>query len=250
MHSLLVAAGLAVVMLMPRMSGGVGKEFESTAEPKPKATMKASESTPGPRPTTYEGSGPPPKVGVAEETATGETWGDRSYVIPLLEVVTFEATLNLFDRTFVEEGVAAYGACTGVIFLNASVGISASVIGGTTRTSKSRFGRIAYVVTTILKVLSSRPRYLLVEVDGKAHPYRAVEVAIMNCGLLSRMFYPKGSDIRIDDGHLNQRRGQSRSLSISYSRRRCLRSSKRSPCYLPFCCRSCSFCSFRLPSIR
>ena len=86
--------------------------------------------------------------------------------------------------------------------LNASVGISASVIGGTTRRSKSRFGRIAYVGTTLLKVLSSRPRYLVVEVDGKAHPYRAVEVAIMNCGLLGRLLYPKGPDIRIDDGHL------------------------------------------------
>lgn len=86
--------------------------------------------------------------------------------------------------------------------LNASVGISASVIGETTRANKSRFGRIAYVGTAILKVLSSRPRYLVVEVDGKAHPYRAVEVAIMNCGLLGKLLYPKGPDIRIDDGHL------------------------------------------------
>ncbi|MBA4388900.1 MAG: hypothetical protein C0404_13030 [Verrucomicrobia bacterium] len=86
--------------------------------------------------------------------------------------------------------------------LNASVGISASVIGGTTRRSKSRFGLIAYVATTLLKVLSSRPRYLVVEVDGEAHPYRAVEVAVMNCGLLGRLLYPKGPDIRIDDGQL------------------------------------------------
>ncbi len=86
--------------------------------------------------------------------------------------------------------------------LNASVGISASIIGETSRTSKSRFGRIAYVGMALLKMLSSRPRYLVVEVDGKAHPYRAVEVSIMNCGLLGKMFYPKGPDIRIDDGHL------------------------------------------------
>ena len=86
--------------------------------------------------------------------------------------------------------------------LNASVGISASVIGGTTRGSKSRFGRLAYIGTALLKVLSSRPRYLVVEVDGKAHPFRAVEVAIMNCGWLGRLYYPKGPDIRIDDGHL------------------------------------------------
>lgn len=86
--------------------------------------------------------------------------------------------------------------------LNASVGISASIIGGTTRRNKSRFGRIAYIGTALLKILSSRPRYLVVEVDGKQHQYRAVEVAIMNCGLLGRLFYPKGPEIRIDDGHL------------------------------------------------
>jgi diacylglycerol kinase family enzyme len=89
-----------------------------------------------------------------------------------------------------------------IYVLNTSVGISASVIGGTTRRSKSRFGRIAYVGTGILKVLSSRPRYIVVEVDGKAHRYRAVEVAIMNCGMLARLLYPKGPDIRIDDGNL------------------------------------------------
>ena len=89
-----------------------------------------------------------------------------------------------------------------VFVLNASVGISASVIGETTRQSKSRFGRIAYIGTGLIKVLSSRPRYLVVEVDGKAHPYRAVEVAIMNCGLLGKLLYPKGPDIRIDDGQL------------------------------------------------
>ena len=86
--------------------------------------------------------------------------------------------------------------------LNVSVGISASVIGETTRKSKSRFGRIAYFGTALLKVLSSKPRYLVVEVDGKTHPVRAVEVTIMNCGGLGKLLYPKGPDIRIDDGHL------------------------------------------------
>jgi diacylglycerol kinase (ATP) len=89
-----------------------------------------------------------------------------------------------------------------IFFLNASVGISAAVAGGTTRGSKRRFGRIAYVGTTILKVLSSKPRYLVVEVDGKAHPYRAVDVAIMNCGMIGRQLYPGDTDIHIDDGHL------------------------------------------------
>jgi diacylglycerol kinase (ATP) len=87
--------------------------------------------------------------------------------------------------------------------LNASVGISAAVIGGTTRKDKNRFGRIAYLGTTISKMFSFKPRYLAVATDGMAHEYRAVEVAIMNCGMLARMLYPKGPEIRIDDGHLD-----------------------------------------------
>jgi len=43
---------------------------------------------------------------------------------------------------------------------------------------------------------------MVIEIDGKAHPYRALDVAIMNCGSLARQYYPKGPDIRIDDGHL------------------------------------------------
>ena len=87
-------------------------------------------------------------------------------------------------------------------FLNASVGISAAVIGETTRKNKGRFGRVAYLGTAILKILSSRPRYLVVEIDGQAHPVRAVEVTIMNCALLAKTLYPQGPVIRIDDGHL------------------------------------------------
>ncbi len=86
--------------------------------------------------------------------------------------------------------------------LNVGVGISASVVSGTTRKSKSRFGRIAYVGTAVLKVLACKPRRLVVEADGKAHRYRAVEVAILNCGLLSKITYPSGPEIRPDDGRL------------------------------------------------
>jgi diacylglycerol kinase (ATP) len=87
-------------------------------------------------------------------------------------------------------------------FLNAGVGLGASVIRGTSGGSKHRFGRAAYYAAALSTVLTSRPRLLVVEVDGVAHPYRAVEVSIMNCGMLSRRFYPKGPDIRIDDGGL------------------------------------------------
>jgi YegS/Rv2252/BmrU family lipid kinase len=89
-----------------------------------------------------------------------------------------------------------------VFVLNASVGISAAVIAGTTRKSKQRFGRLAYVATA-LKIFRFRPRPLDVTVDGKTHKYRAVEVAISNCGILAKTLYPNGPEIRTDDGHLD-----------------------------------------------
>ncbi len=96
-HHLLVVTGVcALVMLLPTRS--VASESGATNAP----ALKSSEATPGPRPTTYEGPGPQPKVGSSEKTATGETWGERSYVIPLVEVVTFAALLNLYDRNYTE----------------------------------------------------------------------------------------------------------------------------------------------------
>jgi diacylglycerol kinase (ATP) len=87
--------------------------------------------------------------------------------------------------------------------LNISIGISASVIGGTTPENKNRFGRIAYLGTAILKIFTFKSQYLTVAIDGKKHAYRAVEVTISNCGILSKILYPKGPEVRIDDGHLD-----------------------------------------------
>ena len=93
---LIMAGALAVVIVMPTMSAG--SDAQSSNVP----VLKASNSTPGPRLTTYEGSGPQPRVGASESTAMGETWGDSSFIIPAFEVVTFETMLNLYDRTYLE----------------------------------------------------------------------------------------------------------------------------------------------------
>ncbi len=90
-----------------------------------------------------------------------------------------------------------------VFVLNASVGVSAAVISDTTPVNKRRFGRIAYFLSTVPKMFTLKPRRLVVAVDGQAHEYRAIEVAIMNCGVLARTLYPKGPEIRIDDGYLD-----------------------------------------------
>jgi YegS/Rv2252/BmrU family lipid kinase len=90
-----------------------------------------------------------------------------------------------------------------VFVLNASVGISAAVISDTTRRSKHHFGRIAYFWNTIPKMFTLKRRQLVVTVDSRGQEYRAIEVAIMNCGILAKMLHPKAPEIRIDDGHLD-----------------------------------------------
>jgi YegS/Rv2252/BmrU family lipid kinase len=87
--------------------------------------------------------------------------------------------------------------------LNASVGISAAVISDTTRKSKRYFGRIAYFWNTVLKMFTLKRRKLAVTVDGVRQEYRAIEVAIMNCGILAKMLYPKAPEIHVDDGYLD-----------------------------------------------
>jgi YegS/Rv2252/BmrU family lipid kinase len=86
--------------------------------------------------------------------------------------------------------------------LNAGVGISAAVIAGTTGKSKRRLGRIAYFVTAF-RIFKFLPHPIDVTVDGTTRKYRAVEVAISNCGILAKTMYPKGPDIRSDDGHID-----------------------------------------------
>jgi diacylglycerol kinase family enzyme len=90
-----------------------------------------------------------------------------------------------------------------VFVLNASVGISAAVISDTTRRSKHHFGRIAYFWNTIPKIFTLKRRQLVVTADGNGQEYRAIEVAIMNCGILAKMLHPKAPEIRIDDGYLD-----------------------------------------------
>jgi len=90
-----------------------------------------------------------------------------------------------------------------VYVLVAGIGISASVAGGTTRGNKRRFGLVAYLGAAILKMFEFGPRHIEVAVDGVSRKHHAVEVAILNCGILAQMLFPKGPDIRVDDGHLD-----------------------------------------------
>ena len=90
-----------------------------------------------------------------------------------------------------------------VCVLNASLGASAKVMNDTTSKSKNRFGRLAYIWETFRNLFTLKRRRITVDVDGKAVQYNAVEAAVFNCGLLAKTLYPRGPDIRIDDGHLD-----------------------------------------------
>ena len=87
--------------------------------------------------------------------------------------------------------------------LNAGVGISAAIMHGTSQEEKQAFGPMAYVGTGIWRVPGFKPQHVEVTVDGQTRSTMAMDVAVLNCGLLTRRIYPKGADVRLDDGHLD-----------------------------------------------
>jgi YegS/Rv2252/BmrU family lipid kinase len=87
--------------------------------------------------------------------------------------------------------------------LNASVGISAAIMGDTTRGEKQFFGPMAYIGTGIWRVPGFKPQRMEVTIDGLTRTVTAMDVAVLNCGILTRTIYPKGADVRLDDGHLD-----------------------------------------------
>lgn len=151
-------------------------------------------------------------------TVSGVVDGLMGSAIPLCIIPT--GTGNLIARelgisTKLDEAVAGIGGASTsrridamrigdrIFILNASVGISASVVSSATTSLKNRFGRLAYLWAILLKMFRWRSRYLAVTADGIAGEYRAIEVSIMNCGMVPKALYSRGPTIRIDDGHLD-----------------------------------------------
>lgn len=90
-----------------------------------------------------------------------------------------------------------------VCVLNASLGTSAKVMRDTTSQSKNHFGCLAYIWETIRNLFKMKRMNITVDIDGKPVKYRAVEAAVFNCGMLAKTLYPRGPDVRVDDGHLD-----------------------------------------------
>ena len=114
-----------------------------------------------------------------------------------------EGAVALISGTHLLRKIDAMRINKHVCVLNASLGISATVIGDTSSKDKNRFGRLAYVWEALGNVFTLRRRYITVDIDGKSIKYHAVEAAVFNCGTLAKTLYPRGPNICIDDGHLD-----------------------------------------------
>lgn len=90
-----------------------------------------------------------------------------------------------------------------LFLLNASVGISAAIMGHTTREEKQMLGPLAYICTGIWRAPRYKPHRVHVTIDGLARHVTALDVVVLNCGLLTRTIYPEGADVRLDDGYLD-----------------------------------------------
>jgi len=119
----------------------------------------------------------------------------REFNIP----VDVEGAIGVITGPSQKKKIDAMKIGDSVYVLSAGVGINAAVVAQTSDENKSRFGRLAYFAS-IMKMVPFRTRRIEVIVDGESHRYRAVEVAVNNCGTLARAVYPKGPDIRADDG--------------------------------------------------
>jgi len=116
--------------------------------------------------------------------------------------VDVDGAIALITGEFRKKKIDAMKIGKHLYVLNAGIGISAQVIARTKTKNKRRFGRFAYV-TNIMQALRVRPRLIDIKLDGEEHHYRAVDVAVSNCGAVAKALYPRGPEIRPDDGRVD-----------------------------------------------
>jgi YegS/Rv2252/BmrU family lipid kinase len=122
----------------------------------------------------------------------------RELKIPL----DIDGAVALITGEFRKKKIDAMKIGKHLYVLNAGIGISAQVIARTKKKNKRRFGRFAYI-SNILQMLRFRPRTIDIKLDGEEHHYRAVDVAVSNCGAVAKAVYPRGPEIRPDDGRVD-----------------------------------------------
>lgn len=116
--------------------------------------------------------------------------------------VDVDGSIALITGEFRKKKIDAMKIGKHLYVLNAGIGISAQVIARTRKKNKRWFGRLAYV-TNLMQTLRFRPRHIDIKLDGEEHHYRAVDVAVSNCGAVAKAVYPRGPEIRPDDGRVD-----------------------------------------------
>ena len=97
-------------------------------------------------------------------------------------------------------------------FLNAGIGLPATVMRDTSREAKRRFGMLAYARTAVEKLLRSRTARYLIVVDGKARSIRAAFVMVVNAAALGVPEIRWAPDASVDDGHVEVVAARARNL--------------------------------------
>ncbi|HVB97661.1 MAG TPA: diacylglycerol kinase family protein [Chloroflexota bacterium] len=88
-------------------------------------------------------------------------------------------------------------------FLQVGVGLDSLMIRDTTRSSKRRFGRLAYTFTLLRKLVGYRAKSMALRIDGQEHRRRAWDVVVANVGTLGFPAFHWNPDINPTDGTLD-----------------------------------------------
>ena len=123
----------------------------------------------------------------------------RSLDLPL----KIDKAVALISGPHVLKKVDAMRINNRICVLNASLGISAKVMRDTKSENKNRFGLLAYIWEALGKLFKIKRSYITINIDGKTTKHHAIEATVFNSGIIAETLYPKGPDIRIDDGHLD-----------------------------------------------
>ena len=90
-----------------------------------------------------------------------------------------------------------------VFLLDVAVGLSSWTMAETSRQSKRRFGRLAYLGTGWRHLLTLSLWRFHLEIDGRPLRVRASELAVVNAATMGHEAFEWGAQVRIDDGRLD-----------------------------------------------
>jgi diacylglycerol kinase family enzyme len=84
--------------------------------------------------------------------------------------------------------------------MNIGIGFSASMIKGSDRQQKRRFGNLAYFKTFARQLLGLEMQRYFIEADGRHYKGRATEIFVANYGVVGLRFFEDRLNIHPDDG--------------------------------------------------